>query len=167
MKQTSVEWLAENAEDFFGGLLAPSIIEQAKQMDKEQKNQLPIHIHEGVENVWVYIEDGIVNVKHYDEFNVDKAKEGLNFAAVQTLKILMHNKQTAVEWLVQEINKLTGLNVRMDEPCVEQAKQMDKEQKMDAYEWGRADEKNKQEDIVAPEYDNAEEFYEGQYGGNK
>jgi hypothetical protein len=37
-------------------------------------------------------------------------------------------KQTAVEWLVEEINKLTGLNILMDEPCVEQAKEMEKEQ---------------------------------------
>ena len=36
MKQTAVEWLVENAEDFFGGLIAPSIIEQAKAMEKEQ-----------------------------------------------------------------------------------------------------------------------------------
>ena len=36
MKQTAVEWLVDNAEDFFGGLLAPSIIEQAKEMEKEQ-----------------------------------------------------------------------------------------------------------------------------------
>jgi len=35
-KQTAVEWLVDNAEDFFGGLLAPSIIDQAKQMEKEQ-----------------------------------------------------------------------------------------------------------------------------------
>ena len=34
--KTAVEWLVENAEDFFGGLIAPSIIEQAKQMEKEQ-----------------------------------------------------------------------------------------------------------------------------------
>ena len=36
MKQTAVEWLVENAEDFFGGLLAPSIIDQAKKMEKQQ-----------------------------------------------------------------------------------------------------------------------------------
>ena len=45
-------------------------------------------------------------------------------------------KPTAVEWLVEEINKLTGLNILMDEPCVEQAKEMEKQQIIDAYENG-------------------------------
>jgi len=42
-------------------------------------------------------------------------------------------KQTAVEFLVEEINKLTGLTIAMDEPCVEQAKEMEKEQ--NEYKW--------------------------------
>jgi hypothetical protein len=37
-------------------------------------------------------------------------------------------KQTAVEWLVEEINKLTGLTIAIDEPCVEQAIEMEKKQ---------------------------------------
>jgi len=40
-------------------------------------------------------------------------------------------KQTAVEQLVQEINKLTGLTIEMNEPCVIQAKEMEKEQIID------------------------------------
>ena len=36
--------------------------------------------------------------------------------------------KTAVEWLVEEINKLTGLTIQMDEPIIEQAKEMEKEQ---------------------------------------
>ena len=36
--------------------------------------------------------------------------------------------KTAVEWLVQEINKLTGLNVAIDEPIIEQAMEMEKKQ---------------------------------------
>ena len=39
------------------------IIEQAKEMEKEQKNNLPIHIHDGISNTQVYIEDGVVHVK--------------------------------------------------------------------------------------------------------
>jgi hypothetical protein len=42
-------------------------------------------------------------------------------------------KQTAVKWLVQEINKLTGLTIAMDEPCVVQAKEMEKEQIIEAW----------------------------------
>ena len=41
-------------------------------------------------------------------------------------------KQTAVEKLVEEINKLTGLTIQMDEPCVQQAKAMEKQQIVDA-----------------------------------
>jgi len=36
--------------------------------------------------------------------------------------------KTAVEWLVEEINKLTGLTIQMDEPIIEQAKEMEKQQ---------------------------------------
>ena len=47
-------------------------------------------------------------------------------------------KQTAVEKLVEEINKLTGLTIQMDEPCVQQAKEMEKEQIGNAYVYGSA-----------------------------
>lgn len=36
--------------------------------------------------------------------------------------------KTAVEWLVTEINKLTGLTIQMDEPIIEQAKLIEKDQ---------------------------------------
>jgi hypothetical protein len=35
---------------------------------------------------------------------------------------------TTVEWLVEEINKLTGLKIRMDEPIIEKAKEMERNQ---------------------------------------
>jgi hypothetical protein len=35
---------------------------------------------------------------------------------------------TAVEYLVKEIIELTGVNIEMDEPIIEQAKKMEKEQ---------------------------------------
>jgi len=41
--------------------------------------------------------------------------------------------KTAVEWLVEEINKLTGLTIQMDEPIIEQAKEMEKEQIKEAH----------------------------------
>jgi hypothetical protein len=43
---------------------------------------------------------------------------------------------TAVELLVQEINKLTGLSISMDEPCVDQAKEMERQQIMTAFTRG-------------------------------
>lgn len=36
--------------------------------------------------------------------------------------------KTAVEWLVTEINKLTGLTIQMDEPIIETAKLIEKDQ---------------------------------------
>jgi len=47
--------------------------------------------------------------------------------------------KTAVEWLVEEINKLTGLTIQMDEPIIEQAKEMEKEQIIESYCNGCAD----------------------------
>lgn len=41
--------------------------------------------------------------------------------------------KTSVEWLVEEINKLTGLTIQMDEPIIEQAKEMEKQQIIDAW----------------------------------
>lgn len=43
---------------------------------------------------------------------------------------------TALEQLVQELNKLTGLTISMDEHCVLQAKEMEKEQIMTAFTQG-------------------------------
>lgn len=40
----------------------------------------------------------------------------------------MMEKMTAVEWLITEINKLTGLSIQMDEPIIEQALEMEKKQ---------------------------------------
>jgi hypothetical protein len=47
--------------------------------------------------------------------------------------------KTSVEWLVKEINKLTGLTIQMDEPIIEQANKMFEEQIMDAYNQGSND----------------------------
>ena len=43
-------------------------LEKLKEMEKEQQNNLPIHIHEGISNTHVYIEDGVVNVKPNETF---------------------------------------------------------------------------------------------------
>lgn len=44
--------------------------------------------------------------------------------------------RTAVEFLIDEIIKLTGVNIQMDEPIIEQAKEMEKEQIINAREDG-------------------------------
>jgi len=70
MKQTAVEFAVEKLEKFIpsGNQIAiEAIFDQAKEMEKEQKNNMPIHIHEGISNTWVYIEDGVVHVKPNDK----------------------------------------------------------------------------------------------------
>jgi len=76
MTQTAVEWLIEQIEkgkieivysDKIHSIKCiPEIIQQAKEMEKEQKNNMPIHIHEGISNTWVFIEDGVVHVMPND-----------------------------------------------------------------------------------------------------
>jgi predicted ATP-grasp superfamily ATP-dependent carboligase len=55
-------------------------------------------------------------------------------------------EQTAVEWLVEEINKLTGLTIQMDEPIIQQAKEMEREQNHAEYMRGWKDGLTKQQD---------------------
>ena len=55
--------------------------------------------------------------------------------------------KTAVEKLVEEINKLTGLTIQMDEPCVQQAKAIEREQIIEAWNTGTY------------AYNNGEEYY--------
>ena len=46
---------------------------------------------------------------------------------------MSNNKQSSVEWVVQEINKLTGLSIAPDEPIIEQAKKIEREYLIDFY----------------------------------
>lgn len=65
-KQTAVEWLVEhitNKVGYYSEEVQQEIYQQAKEMEKQQINNLPIHIHEGIKNTWVYIEDGVIHVK--------------------------------------------------------------------------------------------------------
>lgn len=65
-KQLAVEFLLEKWA--IQGTLHSSDIAQALEMEKEQQNNLPIHIHEGISNTHVYIEDGVVHVKPNETF---------------------------------------------------------------------------------------------------
>jgi hypothetical protein len=73
MKQTAVEWFAEKVEQHLltFGSIQPNVLskfkQESKEMEKEQQNKMPIHIHEGISNTWVYIEDGVVHVKPNDK----------------------------------------------------------------------------------------------------
>ena len=64
-----------------------------------------------------------------------------------------------MEFLIDEIIKLTGVNIQMDEPIIEQAKEMEKEQIMDAWENGFSNgyDLGKFNDDCKPE--DADEYY--------
>lgn len=48
----------------------------------------------------------------------------------------METKQTAVEWLIEEIERNTGLNYLYEEDYVIKAKEMEKQQIIDTYQQG-------------------------------
>jgi hypothetical protein len=68
-QQTAVEWYDNQLRKVFSNTTEASnfsheeLLQQAKEMEKERMNNMPIHIHEGISNTWVYIEDGVVHVK--------------------------------------------------------------------------------------------------------
>jgi hypothetical protein len=85
-------------------------------------------------------------------------------------------RQTAVEWLVEKLADLTfnyiaGFSTKQEydalsNQVIEQAKEMQKQQLKDAYQHGRDDENCALSDgAMAPDYENADEWYQGEYGG--
>ena len=78
-QSSSIEWLMEQItyDNGFGkrrnsysdSVDLSAYFEKAKAMHKEEIDNLPIHIHEGIENIWVYIEDGIVHVEPNTKIN--------------------------------------------------------------------------------------------------
>jgi hypothetical protein len=87
-------------------------------------------------------------------------------------------RQTAVEWLVEKLADLTfnyiaGFSTKQEydalsNQVIEQAKEMQKQQLKDAYQHGRDDENCALSDgAMCPDYENADEWYQGEYGGEK
>lgn len=78
-------------------------------------------------------------------------------------------KQTSVEWLIEKLDTNLDINHSWrSRQYIEQAKEMDKQQKKDAYQHGRDDENCALSDgAMAPDYDNADEWYKGEYGGEQ
>jgi hypothetical protein len=66
--------------------------------------------------------------------------------------------KTAVEFIINEIIKLTGINIQMDEPIIEQSKLMFEEQIRDAFNAGM----NNSVDYFIPfldDNDESKEYY--------
>jgi len=82
---------------------------------------------------------------------------------------MSNKKQTAVDWLVEQIdNKDMGEIPMWIYDFIEQAKEMDKEQKIDAYNQGYRDGENDASNIPLSigdieEYSNAEQYYKETY----
>jgi succinate dehydrogenase/fumarate reductase-like Fe-S protein len=76
---------------------------------------------------------------------------------------MSNDKQTAVEWLVKELNqKIDFIPLEkwdMIRDIIQQAKEMEKEQIEEAYKYARAH--------WSREDGNAERYYNETYGGNK
>ena len=76
-------------------------------------------------------------------------------------------KQTAVEWLVQQLVELK-YDLSLIPNHIKHAIEKEKKQLKDAYQHGRDDENCALSDgAMAPDYDNAEEWYKGEYGGEQ
>jgi hypothetical protein len=79
----------------------------------------------------------------------------------------MSNKQqTAVEWLIEQLTPVITLQQKHIDVIKSIAKEMEKEQKKHAYDWGEtngADECNGD----GATYENFEQYYNETYGGNK
>ena len=89
-------------------------------------------------------------------------------------------KQTAVEWLVAELVKtidydnsenVEDLRIKLQSFIItseKKAKEMQKQQLKDAYQHGRDDENCALSDgAMCPDYENADEWYQGEYGGEQ
>jgi hypothetical protein len=79
-----------------------------------------------------------------------------------------NKQQTAVEWLSQKVlhREWELLTQEKKRKILEQAKEMDREQKKHAYDWGEtngADECNGD----GATHENFEQYYQETYGGNK
>ena len=73
--------------------------------------------------------------------------------------------KTAIDTLIEELG-IKGSIFYFQE--IQKAKAIEKQQLKDAYKHGRDDENCALSDgAMAPDYDNAEEWYQGEYGGEQ
>ena len=73
--------------------------------------------------------------------------------------------KSAVDTLIEELG-IKGSIFYLQE--IQKAKAIEKQQLKDAYQHGRDDENCALSDgAMAPDYDNAEEWYQGEYGGEQ
>jgi hypothetical protein len=75
----------------------------------------------------------------------------------------MDKKQTAVEWLIEQLTPVITLQQKHIDVIKSIAKEMEKEQIKDAYYNGTTDEIRTKEELLFE----AEHFYKETYGGNK
>jgi len=104
-----------------------------------------------------YMENKHTQYVDFSNPNADKITTGV------TNKPMINKKQTAVEWLVEQVNSdcLNSAFIRPD--LIKEAKEMEKQQKMNDYAKGKVNYNSVLNGIgknISPE-----EFYEQEYGG--
>ena len=75
-------------------------------------------------------------------------------------------KQTAIEFLIKEIEKLTGLQFAKDEPCFLKAKELEKEQIQEAFYRG-IQEQTQRVLFKNPEITEPDQYYIKTYENNR
>ena len=74
--------------------------------------------------------------------------------------------ETAIEWLLIEIKKLTGISIHMDERIIERALEMEKEQIRDAFNSGMDNSEDYFHPFLEPN-DESENYYNETYKNGK
>jgi hypothetical protein len=77
---------------------------------------------------------------------------------------MSNNKQTAVEWLVKQIENHIHHTIRIPSEYVEQAKEMEKQQIVKA--WDDADYAYFSSKETGIDFENGKEYYNEEYGAN-
>jgi len=63
---TTIDWFLHKTKDLKSNPSYNTFMELSLitiEMEKQKKDNLPIHIHEGIENTWVYVDEGIIHVR--------------------------------------------------------------------------------------------------------
>lgn len=79
---------------------------------------------------------------------------------------MSNNKQTAVEWLINQIENHIHHTIRIPSEYVEQAKEMEKQQKMECWETAHQAGRFEGKGIAEENWQTFEQYYNEEYGGN-
>lgn len=81
---------------------------------------------------------------------------------------MTNKQQTSVDWLLEQIQGQGWgfITISIPKEIIHQARKMNEQELKGAYEHGSDDENCRLSDgAMAPDYENADEWYQGEYGG--